>query len=76
MDGYPYGTWIVYLRDQYGNWNYISEFYLEENEDYSTHIIQASSTFEPFDAIAVVRLSNESSNHSFDFNTYNFVIEQ
>ena len=43
-------------------------------EEASSIEIKANSIFEPFDAIALARKANDSSNHSFWYDTKNFVI--
>lgn len=74
IDGNPYGTWLVYLRNQNGVWNEVYSFeHLQEYVDGSVWPIESPATFESFDAIALVRKSTNSSNHSFGFSTENFV---
>lgn len=77
-DGDPYGEWIIYLRNENGVWKEIATF--EHTKDYNDSIsswdVQAETVFEPFDAIALARKSNEPSNHSFWYNTMNFVFEE
>lgn len=76
IDGNPYGVWIVYLRNKNGVWNEITTFAHTKShgEEASSIEIKANSIFEPFDAIALARKANDSSNHSFWYDTKNFVI--
>ena len=76
IDGNPYGVWIVYLRDKDGVWNEITTFaHARSNgEEASSWEIKAENTFKPFNAIALARKGNDSSNHSFWYDTKNFVI--
>lgn len=78
VDGNPYGEWIIYLRNKNGVWKEVATF--EHTKDYNDSIsswdVQAETVFEPFDAIALARKSNEPSNHSFWYNTMNFVFEE
>ena len=77
-DGDPYGDWIVYLRNKKGVWKEIAAF--DHTNEYGDNIsswdIQSETGFEPFDAIALARKSKESSNHSFWYNTLNFVFDK
>ena len=77
IDGNPYGVWIVYLRNKNGVWNEITTFAHAKShgEEASSIEIKTNSTFEPFDAIALARKANDSSNHSFWYDTKNFVID-
>ena len=76
IDGNPYGVWIVYLRDKNGVWNEITTFAHSKShgEAVASVEIKSSNVFEPFNAIALARKSNDTSNHSFWYDTKKFVI--
>lgn len=77
VDGYPYGTWLVYLRNDNGVWNEVHSFEYEPHLDEVTTCVRSVEgyAFEPFDAVILVRASNESSNHSYGYYAYDFVIK-
>lgn len=76
VEGNPYGPWLVYLRNERGNWNQVYRFVQPKTTEVTEWEVSSAYTFDTFDAIALVRDSGSSSEHSFGFYTTDFVIKK
>ena len=76
QDGNPYGEWYVYIRDLNNNWIHISSFVAQrDNNPVTVEIVSTTGVFADFNAIALVRNSQQASNHSYNFESYDFLID-